>query len=152
MRKIAYIVGSTLLSTTLAVQAESRIAQMDNQVSGPITVEVLSVHDGDTFTALAHMWPEQYVKTHVRVAGVDTPETRGRCPQERELALEAKTVAENFLIQGAPISIRNVRLDKYGGRVDADVFDAQGRSLAATLVAAKLARAYDGGTKQAWCP
>lgn len=144
MRKIAYLlplIGLAWLEPAVA----------SDKVPGPIMVEVLTVHDGDSFTALAHMWPSQYVRAKVRVAGVDTPEMKGRCERERTLAREARKLTEKFLKSGAPITIRNVRHDKYGGRVDADVFDARGDSLARALTKAKLAYAYAGGTKRSWC-
>lgn len=122
-----------------------------DRVSGPIDVEIMRVHDGDSFLAIAHMWPRQFVETQVRVAGVDTPEIRGRCGQEKKLAHDAKELTEKFLKSGAPITIRNVSLDKFGGRVDADVHNAKGESLARALIRANLARAYHGGTKRGWC-
>jgi micrococcal nuclease len=144
MRKIAYVVMTVWTASTAALAAES-------PVSGPVAVDVLNVHDGDSFTVLAHMWPEQYIKTHVRVAGVDTPEINGRCERERELARQAKGVTVKFLENGAPIAIRNIKLDKYAGRVDADVVNARGDTLAAALFKAKLAHPYNGGTKRGWC-
>lgn len=144
MRKIAYMVIAVWAAGVGPLGAES-------QVSGPVAVDVLNVHDGDSFTVLAHMWPEQYIRTHVRVAGVDTPEINGRCERERELARQAKGVTEKFLEKGAPIAIRNIKLDKYAGRVDADVVNARGDTLAGALFKAKLAYPYDGGTKRGWC-
>lgn len=122
-----------------------------DRVAGPIAIEVLDVYDGDSFSAIAHMWPRQYIETRVRVAGVDTPEIGGRCGQEKKLAQDAKKLTEKFLKFGEPITIRNVSLDKFGGRVDADVHNAKGESLAAALIRANLARAYHGGTRRGWC-
>lgn len=122
-----------------------------DRIAGPIAIEVVKVHDGDSFIAIAHMWPRQYIETRVRVAGIDAPEMRGRCDKEKKLARDAKALAEKFLNSGGPITISNVSLDKYGGRVDADVHNARGESLAKALIRAKLARAYDGGTKLGWC-
>lgn len=122
-----------------------------DRISGPIAVEVLSVYDGDSFTVLAHMWPKHYVEAKVRVAGIDAPEIRGRCEEEKKLAREAKKFVQKFLEYGQPITIANVSLDKFGGRVDADVHNARGESLAGALIRAKLARAYHGGTKRGWC-
>ena len=144
MRKIAYIIVA-------AWGISADCAAAGDWVSGPIAVEVLNIHDGDSFTVLAHMWPEQYIRTHVRLAGVDTPEMNGRCDREKILARQARGVAEKFLSQGGGITIRNVKLDKYAGRVDADVVNAQGDTLAAALLKAKLAYPYNGGTKRGWC-
>lgn len=122
-----------------------------DQISGPVAVDVLSVYDGDSFTVLAHMWPKHYVEAKVRVAGIDAPEIRGKCEEEKKLAREAKRFVQKFLEHGQPITIANVSLDKFGGRVDADVHNARGESLAGALIRAKLARAYHGGTKRGWC-
>lgn len=147
MRKTAY---NLLIVSTMAGLFPIA-ASAENRVSGPIAVEVVSVHDGDSFTAVANMWPEQFVRTKVRVAGIDAPEINSRCDRERRLAREARELTEKFLKSGAPIVIQNVRLDKYAGRVDADVIDSRGASLAAALLKARLAYAYDGGTKRGWC-
>ena len=56
-------------------------------------------YDGDTFRAT------------FRLAGVDTAEIRGNCPEERELALRAKRFTEDFLKSGGVISHRSVSTD-----------------------------------------
>jgi endonuclease YncB( thermonuclease family) len=44
-----------------------------------------------------------------------------------------------------------VRDDKFGGRVRARVLASDGTDVGATLVAARLARPYDGRTRASWC-
>lgn len=119
-------------------------------LTGPVAVDVVSVYDGDTFTGRAEIWPGHFVETAVRVRGVDAPEIRGRCPAERETAQRARQFTAEFLAAGL-VSLRNVTNDKYAGRVDADVGNAAGADLAAALIAAGLARAYDGGARAGWC-
>ena len=55
------------------------------------------VYDGDTvFGALTIMpHPQTVVMSSVRLAGIDTPETRGRCEAERVKAREARTALRN---------------------------------------------------------
>ncbi len=46
---------------------------------GPYRADVVSVYDGDTFTADIHVFPGLTYRRAVRVAGIDTPEIRGKC-------------------------------------------------------------------------
>ncbi len=59
-------------------------------IPGPINARVVSVYDGDTMTVDAEPWPGLVARTKVRVAGVDTPEIRGMCQAEKELAIRAR--------------------------------------------------------------
>lgn len=119
-------------------------------IPGPVHAEVVSVYDGDTFTADAHPWPQITTRVSVRVNGVDTPEIRGKCPAEKEKAKAARDFVKTTL-KGANITLRNVKLGKYAGRVIADVF-VNGAPLAEVLIAAGLARPYEGGAREGWCP
>lgn len=151
MRVRQFLAAISLIAAAMGSSREAAGWGGRDRVSGPIAVEVLDIYDGDSFSVLAHMWPKQYVEAHVRVAGIDAPEMRGRCEEEKKLARDAKKLVEKFLKFGEPITIRNVSLDKYGGRVDADVHNAKGESLASALIRAKLARPYQGGAKRGWC-
>jgi hypothetical protein len=46
--------------------------------------------------------------------------------------------------------LRDIALDKYGGRVLARVEDSAG-DIAAALLAARLVVPYDGGRRGSWC-
>ncbi len=53
--------------------------------------EVTSIYDGDTFRVNINSWPEVIGRrVPVRIAGIDTPEMRGKCQVEKELARKAK--------------------------------------------------------------
>ncbi|MGB8274614.1 MAG: thermonuclease family protein [Alphaproteobacteria bacterium] len=119
-------------------------------VPGPVPAEVVSVVDGDTIVVRAKIWLGQQVETRVRMAGVDAPELKGRCPRERELAAAARDLVQTK-IGGAKVWLRDVRYDKYGSRVLARVEDESGEDLASVLSRAGLARPYDGGARQPWC-
>ena len=61
--------------------------------------------------------------------------------------------ARRFLVErveGRSVTLRNIGLDKYGGRVVAKVEDGAG-DLAAALLAARLVVPYDGGRRGSWC-
>jgi endonuclease YncB( thermonuclease family) len=112
--------------------------------------DVLRVIDGDTFDARVRVWPGMEAVTRVRLRGVDAPEMKARCYDERVKALAARD-ALSGLLQAGGVGIRNVKRDKYGGRVDADVASADAADVGEALVARGLARHYDGGRRRGWC-
>lgn len=120
---------------------------------GPIAANVVRVLDGDTVVVRARIWLGQDVETAVRVLGVDTPETgpRAKCDSERQVGEAAKQFTRAALPPGAVVRLTGVKPDKYGGRVLAHVALPDGQDLAQALIAAGLARAYDGRARGGWC-
>lgn len=119
-------------------------------VPGPVPARVVHVVDGDTLVVRAHIWLGQEVETLVRVAGVDAPELKGACARERERAQAARDyVAARTL--GETVMLLGIRYEKYGGRVLAQIRLADGRDLAAVLLADGYVRAYDGRARAGWC-
>lgn len=110
---------------------------------------VISTYDGDTFTAETRIWLGQILTTGVRLDGIDTPEIRGKCAQEKILAIEARHRSQELTRDG--VILRNIRTGKYAKRVVADVYLPNGISLADTLISEGLGRPYDGGKRQSWC-
>ena len=92
-------------------------------------------YDGDTFRAT------------FRIANIDTPEIKGECDAERELAQRAKVFTERFLAQGNIVIIQS-GIDRYG-RVLA-VVSREGHDLGEALIAEGLARPWKGKREQ-WC-
>ncbi len=88
--------------------------------------EVLRVLDGDTFEARVHLWPGLDITTRVRLRGIDAPELKARCGEERTKAEAARDALRAILDQGE-VGIARVTLDKYGGRVARRRIDAQQR-------------------------
>ena len=125
------------------------------RLSGPIGARVLRILDGDTLEVSAHIWLGQDVETRVRLVGIDAPELRGGCPHEREMAVRARAhvAARLSLASGSPVlvSLYDVRLGKYGGRVLARVLTAGGEDLGHSLLAAGLAHPYAGRGRRSWC-
>jgi endonuclease YncB( thermonuclease family) len=111
---------------------------------------VLSVYDGDTFTARAKIWPSVEVETSVRVDGVDTPELRGKCPKEVALARAARDRVKELTAEG--VILTRIRHGKYAGRVVARVLLPDGSDLAVLLVKEGFGREYHGGKRESWCP
>nr|VFK16252.1 MAG: Endonuclease YncB, thermonuclease family [Candidatus Kentron sp. LFY] len=119
---------------------------------GNVTVsELVSVYDGDTFKVTINAWPSIIGKEiGIRVDGVDTPEIRGKCLREKELARAAKRYTENMLRKAEVVELRDLGRGKYF-RIVADVY-ADGNSLGKGLIGNGHAVAYDGGRKtKDWC-
>jgi micrococcal nuclease len=112
--------------------------------------ELLQVVDGDTFVARVRIWPGLDTTTKVRLRGIDAPETRARCAEEQALANTARDTLAAILAQGE-IGIAKVGLDKYGGRVLAAASTRQTADVGAAMLAAGVARPYEGGRRETWC-
>jgi endonuclease YncB( thermonuclease family) len=113
--------------------------------------EVLRVLDGDTFEAQVNLWPGLAITTRVRLRGIDAPEMKARCGEERAKAEAARDALRTLLDQG-DVGISRVSLDKYGGRVVADASTRATPDVSAALLDAGLARPYSGGRRDGWCP
>ena len=118
---------------------------------GTVTVsKVISVYDGDTFRVDIDSLPPIVGKNiAIRVNGVDTPEIRGKCQYEKNLALEARDFVRAKLVNAKEIKLTNLQRGKYF-RVVANVV-VDGVSLEQELLDNKLAYEYDGGKKLSWC-
>jgi endonuclease YncB( thermonuclease family) len=110
------------------------------------------VIDGDTFEIppQVSMSILSDLNVSVRVRGVDTPEIKGKCFNERRKAEQAKIFTKDTLSNAKSVEIKNAEWDKYGGRIDADVI-IDGKNLAKMLIERDLGRPYDGGNRRSWC-
>jgi endonuclease YncB( thermonuclease family) len=111
---------------------------------------VLRVLDGDTFEARVHVWPGLDITTKVRLRGIDAPELKAKCSEERPKAEASRNALSAILAEGA-VEISRVGIDKYGGRVDADAATKSTPDVSAALLRAGAARSYTGGRRQSWC-
>ena len=118
---------------------------------GTVTVsKVISVYDGDTFRVdIASLPPIVGKNIAIRVSGVDTPEIRGKCQYEKNLALKARDFVRGKLANAKEIKLTNLQRGKYF-RVVANVL-VDGVSLEQELLDNELAYGYDGGKKLSWC-
>lgn len=97
-----------------------------------------TTHDGDTTRAT------------FRIANIDAPEIAGKCDVERRLAIQARDFTRAWLARGQ-VTIRQQHprgIDPYG-RVLVLV-DRNGEDLGEALIAAGLARKWDG-KRRPWC-
>src|SRR5690606_10793304 len=82
------------------IAAQARGERALNRLAGPVPAEVLRVVDGDTIEVRAHVWLGHEVTTLVRIAGIDTPELRGKCAAERTAARRAADGLAALLANG----------------------------------------------------
>jgi endonuclease YncB( thermonuclease family) len=121
------------------------------QLRGPVSAEVVRVIDGDTIEVSAQIWLGLRVSSNVRIRGIDTPELHSTCAGEKAMASDARDRLAK--IAGDSIRLANISQDKFGGRVDADVTNADDVDLKAAMLASGLAHPYDGrGARADWCP
>ncbi len=127
-------------------------ARAKERLAGPVAAELVRVIDGDTLVVRAHIWLGQRLETRVRLDGLDTPELRGKCDRERELARAARDwVAARLTETGANLTLTDIAYGKYAGRVLATVRLGDGANLAQALIKAGYARPYQGGRRGGWC-
>ena len=112
--------------------------------------EVVRVIDGDTFEARVRVWPGLDVSTKVRLRHIDAPELHARCADELARAQASRAALETMLGAGG-VTVSQVGVDKYGGRVDALVATNDTADVSAALLSGGWARGYDGGRRGSWC-
>jgi endonuclease YncB( thermonuclease family) len=137
--------GQPALTQSASVRAEAVPA-----LRAAHPAEVLRVLDGDTFEARVHLWPGLDITTRVRLRGIDAPEFKARCVEERMKAETSRDALKAILDQGE-VGITRVALDKYGGRVIADASTRATPDVSSALVEAGLARRYGGARRESWC-
>ena len=125
-------------------------AQAAPEYGTVIVSKVISVYDGDTFRVDIDSLPPIVGKNiPIRLNGVDTPEIRGKCKYEKDLAIKARDFVRNKLANAKEIKLNNLQRGKYF-RVVANVI-VDGVSLEQELLDNKLAYKYTGGKKSSWC-
>lgn len=145
-----------LVIASAPVVAETPAGIGRHVLPGRYEAQALRVVDGDTFLARVPVWFGQDVETLVRLRGVDAPELKARCAAEADGAARARAALADLLASGR-VSLSQVGGDKYFGRVVATVTVSDPgeafppTDVGAALVAAGLARPYDGRARGSWC-
>jgi len=108
-------------------------------------------YDGDTCTFTIQDVHSLFgEKINVRIAGIDTPEIKGKCQKETALAMQARNLVRRMLGQARRIDLLDVERGKYF-RIVARVV-ADGKDVGQTMIDRGMAVEYDGGTKvKEWC-
>lgn len=138
-----------LLAAALVAKIVSSTAYA-GPVTGPVEARLVEITDGDSFKALARIWPGMEIRVTVRLRGVDAPELRGKCAREKVMALYARRRLAELLGSGEMVLV-NVSGGKYYGRVLADVRLSDGRDISAVMLTSGLVVSYGGGRHRGWC-
>lgn len=109
------------------------------------TCRIVEVIDGDTVGMDCAGMPFR-----ARLTGFDTPELFSPgCPAERAAALRAKQHLSALVSGGAPLGVTRHGQDRYGRTLV--TLTVGGKPVASKMIAAGLARPYDGGRRGGWC-
>jgi micrococcal nuclease len=111
---------------------------------------VTKVVDGDTIDADIDLGFDISLTKRIRLAGIDTPESRTTNLKEKALGLESKEWMKKTLAGAKDILIKTELPDsteKYGRIIGHLFINGQDTSLNNQMIAEGYALAYDGGTK-----
>lgn len=89
--------------------------------SGPYSAEVVRIVDADTIAVSIPLWPGTTQSAHIRLRGIDAPETRTTCDAEKLLGFEAKEWVEARIPAGSVVRIENIQPDPFSGRFEGDL-------------------------------
>lgn len=135
-----YLLCILLLIPTLSLSAEIELREYRNSIC----------YDGDTCYAILPSLPISLQKVSIRIRGIDTPEIRSSCLEEKILALESKAFTIASINNAKNVLFTNLEWDKYGGRILADLY-LDGVLFSETIIKKNLARPYFGKKKSSWC-
>ncbi|MDR0319650.1 MAG: thermonuclease family protein [Rickettsiales bacterium] len=116
----------------------------------PLDAAVEYIIDGDTFVARAALENGAKIKTKVRFINNDAPEISGECERERKMALASKDRLAEIIPVGSTVRLANIKDDKYQGRIDANVLNADG-DVGIQMIKEGHAVPYKGGKRDQWC-
>ena len=107
------------------------------------------VIDGDTIDVNIDLgFDIVLTKQRVRLAGIDTPESRTRNLEEKKLGLAAKERLKEILAEHK-FKIQSLGKGKYG-RILGIPHTEDGQDICQLLIEEGHAREYDGGKKTSW--
>ncbi len=120
----------------------------------PYVYRIRSIHkvvDGDTIDADIDLGFDISLTKRIRLAGVDTPESRTTDSYEKKLGLESKEWLKHRLEFAKDIIIRTELPDsteKYGRIIGHLYINNEDQSLNNQMISEGYAWLYDGGTKK----
>jgi endonuclease YncB( thermonuclease family) len=134
---VFFFLNSLLISSTFAYE--------DVKIS-----KVISIYDGDTLRVNIDSFPDIIGKNiRIRLKGIDTPEIKGKCQKEIDLAIMARDYLRNAINQSSHIELKNIERGKYF-RIVGELY-IDGENISKGLLKEKLAYIYHGGKKRSWC-
>jgi micrococcal nuclease len=111
---------------------------------------ISKVVDGDTIDADIDLGFDISLSKRIRLAGIDTPESRTTNAKEKTMGLESKEWLKKTLEGAKDILIKTELPDsteKYGRIIGHLFINGQETSLNNQMITSGYALAYDGGTK-----
>lgn len=140
-------VRQIIAGVSIALLPSIAIADYGSAWVGSVT----SIYDGDTFKGDIAGWPAIVGKDIlIRINGIDAPELRAYCENEKEQAKRAKRYLIDMLRGARAIELRHIERGKYF-MIVADVY-ADGINVGERLIKEGLAVPYNGGFKRnPWC-
>lgn len=110
------------------------------------------VIDGDNVYVPNHMVENMPMGISVRLIGINTPEIRAaKCDKERLMGEAAQLFIRDAIDRSTAFSVKYVKWDKYGGRIDG-IITVDGKDLSQLLIDAGLAVPYTRGIRvNVWC-
>lgn len=111
--------------------------------------KVINIVDGDTVDVEIDLGFDIAITQRVRLAGIDTPESRTKDLREKKLGLEAKEYLQKTIAAGA-YKIKTEKpnsTEKYGRMLGWFYVDQQEESINDSMIKLGYAWPYDGGTK-----
>jgi micrococcal nuclease len=112
--------------------------------------EVTNVVDGDTIDVVIDLGFDIMFKSRVRLAGIDTPESRTSDKAEKVLGLEAKEYLKKNIKAAKHVVIRTEKMDsseKYGRILGWVYLDGDSESINNKMINDGYAWGYLGDTK-----
>lgn len=112
--------------------------------------EVLKVVDGDTIDVVIDLGFDISFTSRVRLAGIDTPESRTKDLAEKALGLECKKYLADRIKAAKNVVIRTEKMDsseKYGRILGWLYLDGEGNSINHEMIEKGYAWGYLGDTK-----
>jgi len=107
--------------------------------------KLLKVIDGDTIDVMIDLGFDTWIKTRLRLYGINAPESRTRDKAEKELGLKAKEEVREYLTKDLTLIVKEK--GKYG-RYLAEVYPSNKKmSINDHLLKLGLAKPYFGGKR-----
>ena len=107
--------------------------------------EVVKVVDGDTIDVVIDLGFDLTKKERIRLAGIDTPESRTRDLEEKAMGLEAKEHLKHKIESSENLRVKTEKDGKYG-RMLGWLYDGES-NINKEMVTNGYAWEYDCGTK-----
>ena len=110
--------------------------------------EITKVIDGDTVDVVIDLGFDLSKKERVRLAGIDTPESRTRNAEEKVFGLEAKAYLKTRLEGCEKLIVKTEKDGKYGRMLGWFYSYEEETSINIEMVEKGYAWEYDGGKKE----